>query len=107
MSRGRQYVLVLLKQGTNQSLDSAAVVAYQEKHLMNLFMLKQQGKLPLFGPIAEESTLRGICIFNVADKAAARKLIEADPFVKSGALAYEIYDWFGLPGDVLPAEKKK
>lgn len=102
ITRGKQYFLVLLKRGSNTSLDSATVAKNQENHLIYLFTLKREGKLPLFGPLLDSDDLRGICLFNVPTKAEVAKLLDADPHVKSGRLTYEIYQWFGLPGDTLP-----
>jgi uncharacterized protein len=102
ISRGKQYFFVLLKRGNTQALDSLATAQIQQKHLQHLFTLKQEGKLPIFGPFMEDGDLRGICIFNSADKSEVIKLVEEDPFVKSGRLIYEIHPWFSLPGDKLP-----
>lgn len=101
ISKGKQYCLVLLKKGKELNLDSAKLVALQMEHLQNLFSLKVQGKLPVFGPVTEDVELRGICIFNLEDKAQVVKLLEADPYVKSGAMTYEVYRWFSIPGYML------
>lgn len=102
ISKGRQYCLAFLKRGPKQSTDTLAIKRDQDKHLEYLFSLKKQGKLPIFGPLFEESNLRGVCIFNIADKDSVKKLLDADPHIKSGRLSYEIYRWFGIPGDSLP-----
>jgi uncharacterized protein YciI len=103
VGRGKQYCLVLLKRGPNAAtIDSVALEKDQLAHLQHLFSLKSQGKLPLFGPLFEDSDLRGIAIFDFTDKGEVKKLLDADPHVRSGRLSYEIYKWFGLPGDKLP-----
>lgn len=102
ISQGKQYCLVLLKKGTDTHLDSAKLVQMQMQHLQTLFTLKLQGKLPIFGPLTEDIDLRGIGIFNLTDKTEIAKLLDADPYIKSGAMTYEIYNWFSIPGYTLP-----
>ena len=50
----------------------------------------------------DDSDLQGVGIFQSTDKEEVKKLCEGDPAVKAGRLVYEIYSWFGLPGDSLP-----
>ncbi len=45
--------------------------------------------------------VKGISLFNTTDKEEVKRLSEADPAVQAGRLIYEIYLWFGLPGDCL------
>lgn len=103
IARGKQYVLVLLKRGANASaIDSVTLERNQMEHLVHLFTMKSQGVLPIFGPVFEDTDLRGICIFNTDDKNTVKAMLDEDPHIKSGRLAYELYSWFGLPGDRLP-----
>ncbi|HCV44173.1 MAG TPA: hypothetical protein DGH68_11865 [Bacteroidetes bacterium] len=103
VGRGKQYCLVLLKRGPSAAtIDSVALEKNQVEHLQHLFTLKSEGKLPLFGPLFEDSDLRGMCIFDLTNKEEVKKLLDADPHIRSGRLSYEIYKWFGLPGDKLP-----
>jgi uncharacterized protein YciI len=73
------------------------------EHLVHLFTLKRDGKLPLFGPFVDGGLLRGIAIANTADTAEARRWFVDDPHVKAGSLTVEVRPWLGLPGDVLPS----
>lgn len=103
ISRGRQYVLVLLKRGPKSAkIDSTALEVSQRDHLVHLFKMKSQGVLPLFGPVTEDVDLRGICIFNLEDKDKVKAMLDDDAHIQSGRLVYELYSWFGLPGDKLP-----
>lgn len=103
ISIGRQYTIVFLKAGpVRQQLPEEELEKLQIAHLKYLFSLKEQGKLPLFGPFTQSGDLRGICIFNLTDKTAIQALMDKDPHVKSGRLIYEMHPWFGLPGDQLP-----
>ena len=66
--------------------------------------LKAEGKILISGPVTDDTGLKGMAIFNTSDKEAVKKLSDGDPAVKAGRLVYEVYHWFGLPGDCLPEE---
>lgn len=99
ISQGKAYFLVLLNKGKNRKQDKKTSDEIQTKHLQHLFWLKQQGKLDIMGPTTDpKSKLRGIAIYNVANREELINLIESDPAIKTGRLNYEIYEWFGLKG---------
>ena len=102
VSKGRQYILVHLLKGPNYDSDRISQEEIQKAHLRHLFKLKAGGKLLLVGPLIEKSELRGIAIYDVPETVEAKKLVEDDPAVKAGVFVYEIYRWFGIPGDGLP-----
>jgi hypothetical protein len=58
--------------------------------------------LVINGPVLDDPELKGISIFDTTDEEEVRRLSEGDPAVKAGRLVYEIYEWFGIPGDGLP-----
>jgi uncharacterized protein YciI len=101
ISSGKQYCLFLYLSGPNRNQSEAESEKLQQKHLRYLFKLRDDGILILNGPVTDKSPLRGIGIFNCTDKNAAKQLLDADPAVKAGRLIYEVYSWFGLPGDSL------
>lgn len=103
VSHGRGYVIVFLHVGPAPEADSATAMRRQMEHLVHLFTLKREGKLPVFGPFSDAGSLRGIAIANTIDTAEARRWFDDDPHVKAGSLTVEVRPWFGLPGDVLPA----
>jgi uncharacterized protein YciI len=74
------------------------------EHLRYLFQLRAEGKLVINGPVLDDAELKGISIFNTTDKEEVRRLSDGDPAVKAGRLVYEIYEWFGIPGDRLPED---
>jgi len=47
--------------------------------------------------------LIGILIVNHTDKQKVAALMDADPHIKSGHLIYEVYDFFTIPGQQIPA----
>jgi hypothetical protein len=103
LATGKQYTLVLLKNGPNKkAIDPVADQTMLMNHLVELFTMKEQGKLPVFGPVLKEGDLQGICIFNTTDEAEVKKLMVEDPLVKDGHLIYEMYPWFSIPGFTLP-----
>jgi uncharacterized protein YciI len=104
ISSGKQYYLFLYLSGSNRNQSEAEREKLQLEHLRYLFKLRDDGVLILNGPVTDESPLRGIGIFNCTDKEEAKHLLDSDPAVKAGRLIYEVYSWFGLPGDSLPGK---
>lgn len=103
VSSGRQYCLFLYLSGPNRNQSEAESDRIQQDHLRYLFRLREEGILVLNGPVSEESDLRGIGIFNTTNLEKAKQLLDNDPAVKAGRLIYQLYPWFGLPGDNLPS----
>ncbi len=108
VSKGRQYTLFMYKAGPRCDQPEAEVDRLQAAHLKFLFSLRAEGKLLLNGPVlAPDSdtyqSLKGIGILETPDLQAARAILENDPSVKAGRLVFELFAWFGLPGDNLPA----
>jgi uncharacterized protein YciI len=102
IAQGREYLLVVSRKGPIRNQDAPTLEKIQQAHQRHLFRLRGEGKLLLGGPSLEDSDLRGIAIYNLTDKEELKKILEADPAVKAGRLSFEIYRWFGLPGDSLP-----
>jgi uncharacterized protein len=71
----------------------------QQVHLANLASLNERGINVLYGPFLDEGDMRGIAILTVASADEGRKLFDADPYVKSGALVVDVKPWLG-PKDV-------
>jgi uncharacterized protein YciI len=102
IAAGKQYCVRLYKAGPNrnQPLDEAEKI--QMEHLRYLWQLRAEGKLLISGPIMDDPEIQGIGIFKTTDKEEVKRLSDGDPAVKAGRLVYEVYHWFGLPGDCLP-----
>jgi uncharacterized protein YciI len=73
----------------------------QQEHLRHLFMLRNEGKLLLNGPVLDDGDLIGIAIYAGQDHDAVRALAEADPSVKAGRLRVDVRPLFGIPGDAI------
>ncbi len=102
ISSGKQYCVRLYKAGPNRNQPPEEAEKIQTEHLRHLFRLRAEGKLLINGPVIDDPGLKGISIFSTTDKEEVKRLSDEDPAVKAGRLVYEIYHWFGLPGDCLP-----
>jgi uncharacterized protein len=102
VAKGRQYCARIFKAGPNRDQPPDEADRIQMEHLRYLFQLRAEGKLLINGPVIDDPVLKGISIFNTTDIEEVKKLSEADPAVKAGRLVYEIYHWFGIPGECLP-----
>ena len=102
VASGKQYCLRFYKAGPNRSQPPAEAEQIQKEHLRYLFQLRQEGKLLINGPIIDDPELKGLSIFDTTDKEEVKRLSEGDPAVRAGRLVYEIYTWFGIPGEGLP-----
>jgi uncharacterized protein YciI len=102
IASGKQYCVRLYKAGPNRGQPPEEAEKIQIKHLRYLFRLRAEGKILISGPIIDDPPLKGVGIFNTSDKEEVKSLTDGDPAVKAGVLVYEIYHWFGLPGDRLP-----
>ena len=94
--------MYLYKAGPNRDQPPAESDRLQKEHLRYLFQLRAEGKLVVHGPVTDDSEVRGMGIFNIADAEEVRKLLEEDPAFQAGRLTYEIHPWFSIPGDCLP-----
>lgn len=94
------YTLVLLRRPrdapdmTEEELD-----ALQARHLAYRAQLKRDGLVVANGPLGEQSdpTQRGLSIF-ACDLDEARRLTDGDPSVRSGRLAYDVFEWWVAAG---------
>ncbi|HEX5025995.1 MAG TPA: YciI family protein [Agriterribacter sp.] len=91
----KQYVMAFLKSGTVKIKDSAQRASLQQAHLKNIMRLAAEGKLVVAGPFLDNTSLRGIFIFNVASVEEAKALTATDPAVIAGTLEMELHPWYG------------
>ncbi len=91
----KSYVMAFLYRGENQSLDSAARMELQLKHLENINRMAEQNKLVLAGPFLDGGELRGIYIFDVSTIEEAEALTNTDPSTQQGLLRMELKPWYG------------
>ncbi len=93
----KQYWFVMLLKGAHRTQDSAAAAKIQEGHMANINKLYYQGKLKVAGPFGDDGNWRGIFIFDCATKEEVEKLLNTDPAIEAGRLAYEIHPWYTAP----------
>jgi len=101
IASGRKYCVRLYKSGPNRNQADEDAEKIQAEHQRYLMQLRLDGILLIGGPVVDDSELKGVGIFNTSDKEEVKRLSDNDPAVMTGRLVYEIYHWFGLPGDGL------
>jgi uncharacterized protein YciI len=72
------------------------------KYLLSAY---EAGKLHIYGPVMAPEGAFGMAVFEAADEAAVRKVMDEDPSVLSGMNRYEIYPMIvGALRGVTPAK---
>lgn len=100
-AKGKLYCIRIYKAGPSRNQSPAESEKIQTEHLRYLMLLRTKGILLINGPIIDDPEFKGLGIFNTSDKEEVVKLSDGDPAVKAGRLVYEIFHWFGIPGDCL------
>lgn len=90
------YVFAILKTGSNTSKNKEEKNKAFRGHLNNINRLVKEQKLIVAGPFGKnESSYRGLFIFNVKTIEEAKELIKTDPAVKAKYLDVDLYNWYG------------
>jgi hypothetical protein len=103
----RPYTLVILKIGPNFSPGperDAKVRNTIWAHGKRNLALRMAGLLPIVCPVADDSDVAGIGIFD-ASPGEVERILSADPAVIADILTYEIHPTRGFPGSSLPASE--
>lgn len=92
----KQYYFVMLTKGERRGeiTDTAIINELQRGHLANINRLAEMGKIVVAGPFGDNGNWRGIFIFNCPTEDEVRELLNTDPAIKAGRLAYEIHPWW-------------
>ena len=96
----KKYWFVMLTKGTNRNHDSATAAAIQKGHLDNINRLYDLGKILVAGPFGDDGMWRGIFIMDCKDQKEAEELLQTDPAIKAGRLAFEIHPWWTAKNEV-------
>lgn len=93
----KNYFFVILKSGTNTTADKKLISESFRGHLNNINRLVKEKKLIVAGPFGtNDNQFRGIFILdNISSIEAASELLQTDPAIKNGLLAFDIYPWYG------------
>ena len=91
----KNYILVLLKSGSNTSTDKALKDSMFAGHMKNIGRLAENGSLVVAGPFGKNDKYRGLFVLNAANFDEAKKLFETDPAINSKFLEPELYLWYG------------
>ena len=108
----RRYWFVMLTKGNDRSQDSATAEKIQTGHIANIKKLYGEGKIKVAGPFGEEGDPMtigwvGLFIFDCETKEEVEKLLQTDPAVSAGRLAFEIKPWYTVPiGSFVPGKPK-
>ena len=95
----KEYTIVLLKPGNNSDHPEAKKLIWE--HGRNNFKLRAEGLLSIVCPVALESEIVGIGIFN-AEADIVHERLKEDPAIKEGVFVYELLPVRSFPGDSLP-----
>ena len=92
----KNYVLVILKTGTNSTTEKKALDSLFRGHMDNIQRLSAQGKLIVAGPMRKNpNNYRGIFILDVKTQDEAQRLLSTDPTIREKIFDVELYDWYG------------
>lgn len=100
LARTKSYTIVLLKTGPEYRSPEASAVIWE--HGRRQFSLRSEGVLSVVCPVADDSDLAGVNIFDTSTEHATG-LMEDDPAVQAGVLTYEVHPVRSFPGDCLRA----
>jgi hypothetical protein len=99
LAKAREYTLVLLSATAERETEGADELVWE--HGRRNFELREEGRLAIVCPVADDSELAGIGIFTGTPEEVAG-LMDEDPAVKAGLFTYEVHPVRGFPGDGLP-----
>ncbi|MDQ6669699.1 MAG: YciI family protein [Chloroflexota bacterium] len=99
LAKTRSYTIMLLKAGPNISMPGVDKIIWE--HGRRNFRLRAAGRLSIICPVADDSGLCGLGIFD-ADPDEVERIYAADPGVQAGVFTFEVHPSRGFPGSCLP-----
>lgn len=95
----KQYWFVLYTTGDDTTrLDSATSAELLQQHLAHQGEQAARGLIQVAGPFGDNSTWRGLLLYDCETKDEVEGYLRQDPFVKRGKLNYEVHPWYGAVG---------
>jgi hypothetical protein len=98
-AKTRTYTAVLLKAAAGYGAPGADKIIWE--HGRRNYSLRADGVLAIVCPVADDSDLCGVSIFDASAEETAR-IMDDDPGVKAGVFTYEVHPVRSFPGDRLP-----
>ncbi len=96
----KTYTAVLLKAAAGYREPGADKIIWE--HGRRNYSLRADGVLAIVCPVADDSDLCGVAIFD-ADAGETARIMDDDPAVQAGVFTYEVHPVRSFPGDCLPA----
>lgn len=92
----KQYILVMLKTGSNTTSAKTEYDAAFAGHMTNMDKLVKENKLIVAGPMGKnDKNYRGIFILNVKTIEEAKEILATDPAVRAKLLDADLFNWYG------------
>ncbi len=99
LAQAASYTLVVMREGENYGTAGAERIIWE--HGRRNMVLQADGVMPIVCPVGDGTGLSGIGIF-VDGPDEVRKIMDGDPAVQAGVLAYSVHPCRGFPGSALP-----
>ncbi|MGV9827240.1 MULTISPECIES: hypothetical protein [unclassified Gordonia (in: high G+C Gram-positive bacteria)] len=98
----QNYSIVILRSGPNFGTPDTGPLMLE--HGRRTLALRKAGDLAVVLPVVDDSDVRGVGVFD-RDVETTTALMNDDPAVQAGVIAFEVHPAQGLPGDALPAQQ--
>jgi HD superfamily phosphodiesterase len=99
ISQSKEYSIVILRRIPKR--DEPGVDKIIWEHSRRNFTLRANGLLPILCSVIDDSECSGVGIFNTSLE-ETKKIMDEDPGVIAGVLAYEVHACRSFPGSCLP-----
>ena len=93
------YQLVLLEAAPGRpELGEEEHRALHRRHLGHFSKMRAAGFLKVAGPVDDDESIAGICLYQAGSLERARKLAEDDPAVRAGRFVPRVLTWYTVKG---------